>query len=83
MITYLDNAATTRVCDEAAQAALQIMTERYGNPSSTHKMGRDAKHELDAARAKLSNALGAKPEELFSPPAARKATTGPSSPAHS
>ena len=33
---YLDNSATTRVCPEAAQAALEAMTNIYGNPSSTH-----------------------------------------------
>ena len=65
MTAYLDNAATTKVCDEAAQAAINIMTEAYGNPSSTHKMGRDAKAVLDEARAKLAKALGAKPEEVF------------------
>ena len=65
MTAYLDNAATTMVCPEAAQAAYNIMTEGYGNPSSTHKMGRDAKALLDEARAKLAKALGAKPEEVF------------------
>jgi cysteine desulfurase len=39
MTVYLDNAATTAVCPEAAQAALEIMTVNYGNPSSTHTMG--------------------------------------------
>ena len=65
MTAYLDNAATTKVCIESAQAAFNIMTEGYGNPSSTHKMGRDAKAVLDEARAKLAKALGAKPEEVF------------------
>ncbi|MBP8640518.1 MAG: cysteine desulfurase [Oscillospiraceae bacterium] len=65
MTAYLDNAATTKVCDEAAQTAYNIMTEAYGNPSSTHKMGRDAKVVLDEARAKLAKALGAKPEEII------------------
>ena len=37
---YLDNAATTMVCPEAAEAALQAMTLCYGNPSSTHAKGR-------------------------------------------
>lgn len=65
MTAYLDNAATTKVCIESAQTAFNIMTEGYGNPSSTHKMGRDAKAVLDEARAKLAKALGAKPEEVF------------------
>lgn len=65
MTAYLDNAATTKVCKEAADAAINIMTELYGNPSSTHKMGREAKAVLDESRAKLAKALGAKPEEVF------------------
>ena len=65
MSIYLDNAATTRVCPEAAEAALRAMTEVYGNPSSTHRMGREAKKMLDAARGQVSRALGCAPEELF------------------
>ncbi|MEA4893911.1 MAG: cysteine desulfurase family protein [Oscillospiraceae bacterium] len=65
MAVYLDNAATTRVCTEAADAAYKIMTEDFGNPSSTHKMGRDAKAILEASRAAVAKALGAKPEEVF------------------
>ncbi len=65
MTAYLDNAATTKVCNEAAKAALNAMTELYGNPSSTHKMGREAKALLDESRAKLALALGTKPQELF------------------
>jgi len=62
---YLDNAATTRVCDEAAAAALRVMTELYGNPSSTHTMGREAAAELKTAREEIAAALGAKPEEVY------------------
>ena len=39
---YLDNSATTRVCPEAAEAAMLAMTEIYGNPRSTHTKGREA-----------------------------------------
>ncbi|MEG0777741.1 MAG: cysteine desulfurase family protein [Oscillospiraceae bacterium] len=65
MTAYLDNAATTMVCREAAEAALNIMTENYGNPSSGHKMGRDAKKALDTAREQVAKAMGAAPEEIF------------------
>ncbi len=65
MAFYLDNAATTKVCSEAAAAALNIMTENYGNPGSTHKMGRDAKAILDTSRASIAKALNARPEEIF------------------
>ena len=62
---YLDNAATTKVCPEAAQAALQAMEEVYGNPSSTHTKGREAKKLLDASRKKVADALGCNPGELI------------------
>ena len=61
---YLDNSATTKVCPEAAQAALAAMTEIYGNPSSTHTKGREAKKLLDTARKQVASALGCQPEEL-------------------
>lgn len=62
---YLDNSATTRVCPEAAEAAMHAMLEAYGNPSSTHTKGREAKKLLDAARKQVSDALGCKPAELY------------------
>ena len=61
---YLDNSATTRVCPEAAQAALQAMTETFGNPSSTYTLGREAKKLLDQSRKQVSDALGCTPQEL-------------------
>lgn len=65
MSAYLDNAATTKVCPEAAQAALYAMTEVYGNPSSTHTMGRNASKLLKSSREDIAKVLGASPEELF------------------
>ncbi len=64
MDIYLDNAATTRVCPEAADMAYRVMTEQYGNPSSTHARGREAKKLLDAARRELALCLGCQPKEL-------------------
>ncbi len=61
---YLDNAATTPVCAEAAEAAMQAMTVCFGNPSSTHTAGREAKKLLDRSRASVAGALGCRPEEL-------------------
>jgi cysteine desulfurase len=61
---YLDNSATTKVCPEAAQAALQAMTETFGNPSSTYTLGREAKKLLDQSRKQVSDALGCTPREL-------------------
>ena len=61
---YLDNSATTRVCPEAAQAAMEAMTAVYGNPSSTHALGREAKKLLDRSRRQAAEALGCAPGEL-------------------
>ena len=61
---YLDNSATTRVCPEAAQAALSAMTDCFGNPSSTYTLGREAKKLLDKSRKQVSDALGCAPGEL-------------------
>lgn len=61
---YLDNSATTRVCPEAAQAAMEAMLESYGNPSSTYTKGREAKKLLDRARKSVAAALGCEAGEL-------------------
>ncbi len=62
---YLDNAATTRTCPEAAAAALKVMTDLYGNPSSTHTKGREARKELEVCRAAVAECLGARsPDEV-------------------
>ena len=61
---YLDNSATTRVCPEAAEAAMLAMTEVYGNPSSTHTKGREAKQLLDKSRKQVADALGCTAQEL-------------------
>ena len=65
MEIYLDNAATTRVCTEAADIAYKVMTDCYGNPSSTHMKGRDAKAYLDTARAQIASALGCSASEVY------------------
>lgn len=65
MEIYLDNAATTRVCTEAADIAYKVMTDCYGNPSSTHTKGRDAKAYLDTARAQIASALGCSASEVY------------------
>ncbi len=62
---YLDHAATTPVCPEAAQAALEVMTEGFGNPSSLYSLGKNAARRLTADRAVIAGALNCLPEELF------------------
>ncbi len=62
---YLDHAATTPVCSAAVQAAVEAMTEGFGNPSSTYPIGRQAAQKRDEDRAMIAKALGCLPEELF------------------
>lgn len=64
-IAYLDNSATTRVCPQAAEKALQMMTACYGNPSSLHSLGAAAEQELNAARQKVARLLGCRPQEVI------------------
>ena len=61
---YLDNAATTRVCPEAAQAALTAMTEGYGNPSSRYPLGHQAAQRLEEDRADVAKAMGCQSDEV-------------------
>lgn len=62
---YLDNSATTAVCASAAEKALKVMTEIYGNPSSLHTKGIEAEKELELARTIIASNLGAQNEEIF------------------
>ena len=62
---YLDNAATTRVCPEAVKAAIAVMAEGFGNPSSRYAHGVAAAERLQADRAAVAAAVGCLPEELF------------------
>ncbi len=62
---YLDNSATTRVSDAAAQKALEAMIENYGNPSSLHTKGMDAeKYIIDAGKA-IASKLGVSADEII------------------
>lgn len=64
MIAYLDNAATTPVSPEAAQAACNAMTTDFGNPSTQYPLGKAAKKALDGHRKAVADALGCKPAEV-------------------
>ena len=55
---YFDNAATTRVNQEAANVALDVMCENYANPSSAHSFGLGAEHILKKSRAEVLETLG-------------------------
>ncbi len=61
---YLDHAATTPVADEVVAAMLPLMGHKFGNPSSVHRRGDEARDVLAAARAQVAGLVGALPEEV-------------------
>lgn len=61
---YLDHAATTPVRDEVFDAMRPFFGTRFGNPSSTHRWGREARAALDEARERVARCLGARSDEL-------------------
>ena len=65
MIHYFDNAATTPVRPEAVQAAVEAMTEGWGNPSSRYALGREAADRVAGWRGDVAAGLGCRPEEVF------------------
>lgn len=67
-MVYLDNSATTKPCEKAVKKALEMMTENFGNPSSLHYYGFNAKKELDNARKTVSTFLSCQPNEIFFTP---------------
>jgi cysteine desulfurase len=62
---YLDYAATTPVEPKVLRAMMPYFKNRFGNPSSPHHWGREAKLALEESRKKVAKALGAKPEEII------------------
>ena len=62
---YADNAATTKTAPEVLEVMLPFFGEGYGNPSSLHQKGREAKAALTTAREKIASLLGAKPSEIY------------------
>lgn len=61
---YLDHSATTPVDTEVAKLMMTYYTEKYGNPSSVHSFGREAKEALENAREQVAKLLGAQPTEI-------------------
>ncbi len=62
---YFDHSATTQVDREVAELMLEYMTEKYGNPSSVHSFGREARKAVDEARERVAALLNAKPNEII------------------
>ena len=65
MEVYLDNAATTKPCVEAVAAAVEAMTEKYGNPSSLHRAGLNAQLLVDDARKAIALAIGVDSDNIY------------------
>jgi cysteine desulfurase len=61
---YLDNNATTAAAPEVVEAMAPFWAERYGNPSSAHSFGGNVRKEVEAARARVAELLGAQPGEI-------------------
>ena len=61
---YLDHAATTSVRPEVREAMEPFLGDRFGNPSSIHRFGRQARNALEQARERVAAAMGAKRREI-------------------
>jgi len=65
MRVYLDNAATTPVAPEVVEAMLPVLSENFGNPSSTHFYGRNAKSLIETSRRSIAKHLNCKAAEII------------------
>ena len=61
---YLDNAATTPLSEPAREAMEPFLGDRFGNASSVHAPGREARKAVDEARERVAAAIGARPDEV-------------------
>ncbi len=64
-VIYMDNAATTATRPEVLEAMLPYFTQTFGNPSSIHGVGREARKAVEAARKQVADAIGAEPREIY------------------
>ncbi len=62
---YFDNAATTSMLDEVVEVMVSSMRDNYGNPSSTHQLGRKAKVQLETSRKSIAKKLNVSSSEIF------------------
>lgn len=62
---YLDNASTTAMRPEVIQEMTKVMTEDFGNPSSTHSFGRNAKTVLELSRKSIAKHLNCSAQEII------------------
>src|SRR5438045_4514110 len=61
---YLDNSATTPVDPRVVEAMLPFLTEKFGNASSIHSFGQDARAAVDRARHQVAALINARPNEI-------------------
>ncbi|HZK18500.1 MAG TPA: cysteine desulfurase NifS [Clostridia bacterium] len=64
-MVYLDNSATTPIDLAVFEEMKQYLTDKFGNPSSVHTVGRKIRADLERAREQVANAIGAEPREIF------------------
>lgn len=64
MSIYLDNSATTPICDAAKQAIITHLDD-FGNPSSAHELGRQSRILIEDARERIAKCINASPEEIY------------------
>ena len=62
---YLDNAATTKVDEQVLKTMLPYFNEKYGNASSQHMKGQEAKQALENARTIIAKSIGARSHEII------------------
>jgi cysteine desulfurase len=65
---YLDNSATTRVNPDVVEAMVPYLHEKWGNPSSLHGAGNEAKDAVDKARQQVARLLNCQPDEVYFTP---------------
>jgi cysteine desulfurase len=63
-LVYLDHAATTPMRPEAVAVMVPFLTERFGNPSGSHGVARDARRAIDEARDRVAGVIGSRPGEV-------------------
>jgi len=65
MKVYLDNAATTPIAKEVVEVMIPVLSNNFGNPSSTHFFGRQAKAEIETSRRTIAKLLNCQPSEII------------------
>ncbi|MXW42515.1 MAG: cysteine desulfurase [Acidimicrobiia bacterium] len=64
-VAYLDNAASTPLCQQAAEAMAPLQRDLYANPTGSHRMARDSRRRIDDARDVMAEVLGCEPGEII------------------